>query len=222
MDYEILATGSNANCTIINNKIAVDMGTYFKKVDPYLKKLQLILLTHIHSDHFKKPTIYQIAKQRPRIRFGCGSWLVPYLLDCGVKAKNIDIYKMDRQYDYGLFKIIPFALNHNVLNCGYKIFMNDKKIIYATDTNDLNGVYAPDFDLYLIEANYTEDGIQERIQAKLETGEYIYEYGVMQNHLSKEKADKWLMENMGDKSEYEYMHGHIEKDNFVMNGDEKH
>lgn len=49
MDYEILATGSGGNCTIINHSIAIDMGIPYKKIEPYVKDLKLLLLTHIHS-----------------------------------------------------------------------------------------------------------------------------------------------------------------------------
>lgn len=49
MKYEILATGSKGNCTIINDEIAIDMGIPYKKIHPYAKRLKLVLLTHIHS-----------------------------------------------------------------------------------------------------------------------------------------------------------------------------
>lgn len=49
MEYEILATGSSGNCTIINHSIAIDMGIAYKKIEPYVKDLKLVLLTHIHS-----------------------------------------------------------------------------------------------------------------------------------------------------------------------------
>lgn len=67
--------------------------------------------------------------------------------------------------------------------------------------------------LYLVEANYTEADIQDRIAEKKINGEYVYEKRVMREHLSKEKADDWLCANMAAYSEYIYMHGHQEKDN---------
>jgi hypothetical protein len=62
----------------------------------------------------------------------------------------------------------------------------------------------------LIEANHEEDEIRQRIEAKKATGEYIYEYGALENHLSKEKADEWLLRNMGARSQFVYMHRHEE------------
>lgn len=48
MNYEIVSTGSKGNCVIINESIAIDIGVPFKRIAPYAKKLQLVLLTHVH------------------------------------------------------------------------------------------------------------------------------------------------------------------------------
>lgn len=49
MEYEILASCSAGNCTIIKDIIAIDMGVSFKKLEKHYKKLKIVLLTHIHS-----------------------------------------------------------------------------------------------------------------------------------------------------------------------------
>lgn len=49
VNYEILASGSKGNCTIIIDEIAIDMGIPYKKIHPYVKRLKLVLLTHVHS-----------------------------------------------------------------------------------------------------------------------------------------------------------------------------
>ena len=64
---------------------------------------------------------------------------------------------------------------------------------------------------YLIEANYGEEEIEERINAKKTLGMFIYELKAKENHLSQEKADEWLNNNMGYNSEIIYLHGHIDK-----------
>ena len=53
--------------------------------------------------------------------------------------------------------------------------------------------------------------LEERIRSKEATGEYVYEHRVKKVHLSKEKADEWLLDNIGEKSEVVYVHQHIEK-----------
>jgi hypothetical protein len=86
--------------------------------------------------------------------------------------------------------------------------MGNESAFYATDTNNLDGIEALNYDLYLVEANYDEIEIKARIQEKQECGEYCHEWDVLKNHLSKEKANDWLYKNMGINSEYVYLHEH--------------
>ena len=64
----------------------------------------------------------------------------------------------------------------------------------------------------MIEANYEDEEIQERIRQKEENGQYAYEYEVLKNHLSKQKCDDFIVRNAGTKSKFIYMHGHINKE----------
>lgn len=209
----IISTGSKGNAVVINKNIMVDCGVSFKRLEGVYKDLQLILLTHIHCDHFNKTTIKKLANERPTLRFICCEWLVKDLVDSGVNPKNIDILEPNKSYILGKVIIItPVELYHNVDNCGYKIQIGDKRIFYATDTYSLEGISAKDYDLYLVEANYTEEEIKKRIESKKQTHQYIYEYDAMENHLSKEKVDEWLMENMKESSEVMYLHKHAEKE----------
>jgi phosphoribosyl 1,2-cyclic phosphodiesterase len=205
----IISTGSKGNAVVIDSKIMVDCGVSFKKLEGVYKNLQLILLTHIHSDHFNKTTIKNIALERPTLKFVCCEWLIKPLLDCGVKLKNIFLVNPGHKYKIGNELIIePVMLYHNVDNCGYKIEYKNKLLFYATDTYSLEGIKAIGFDLYMVEANYTDDEIKERIEAKIEAHQYIYEYQAMENHMSKERIDEWLLENMNENSEVIYLHQH--------------
>ncbi len=49
MNYEVISSGSDGNCLIIDNTIAIDMGVPFKKIRNCYKNIKLVLLTHIHS-----------------------------------------------------------------------------------------------------------------------------------------------------------------------------
>lgn len=207
MNYNIINTGSDGNATIIENTIMIDCGLPFKKIYPYIRKLKLVLLTHTHGDHFNKLTIKKLAEERPKLRFGCCEWLVQELIDCGVSKKRIDVYTIDNEYDYGLFKVSPVKLYHDVPQCGYRIFINGYKCIYCTDTNTLDGIKAEGYDYYFIEANYeNEQELHERAY-----NDY-YEKRVKSTHLSKEQATEWLLENMGANSVYEFMHKHKNKE----------
>lgn len=211
MKYEVIATGSKGNCTVLNNSIAIDMGIPFKALENVYKKLNLVLLTHIHSDHFSKTTIKKLAESRPILRFACCDWLVSDLLDCNVSERNIDVMQIGKIYDYGAFKVSPVKLYHDVPQCGWRVFIGNEKAIYMTDTATLDGISAKNYDLYLVEANYIDEEIQEKIREKQESGQYVYEYRVLRTHLSKEKCDEWLLENMGEHSEYVYLHQHQDR-----------
>lgn len=209
--YKIISTGSCGNAVVVNKSILIDCGVNFKALQPYYKDFKLVLLTHIHSDHFHKTAIRMLAQERPTLRFACGKWLAQAIVECGVAKENIDVLDFGIMYNYGICNIIQFPLVHNVPNCGYKIHFPIGKVIYATDTNNLNGITARDYDLYLIEANYEDAEIQEKIKAKQENGEYAYELQVIRNHLSKAKCDDFIYRNIGRSGEYVYMHCHREE-----------
>lgn len=207
MTYSIINTGSDGNATVVEDILLLDCGLYYKKIKDYVDKLQLVLLTHIHGDHFKKSTIKMLAKERPTLRFGCCEWLVQDLLDCGVSIKNIDIYDFDSVYVYSEnLKVQPVKLHHDVPQCGYKIKINGYKVFYATDTCTLDEVEAKDYDYYFVEANYLSDEELHERALSIE-----YETRVKNTHMSKEDTVSWLLKNMSNTSLYVFMHEHKEK-----------
>lgn len=213
MKYEIISTGSVGNAVVINGEILIDCGVSFKALKNVYKNLTLVLLTHIHSDHFNPKTLKRLSDERPTLRFGCCEWLVKPLVNAGVPKHSIDVYDIGKKHDYSDFCVEPVKLYHNVENCGYKVHFADVgKMLYATDTSTLEEIVASDYDLYLIEANYTCADLKERIERKLDSGEFCYETNVAQRHLSKEQAVEWLLENMGAESEYCFLHQHKERE----------
>lgn len=210
MIFNIIATGSKGNAVIINDCILIDTGVPFKALEPYYKDLRLILLTHIHSDHFNPSTISRLHKERPTLRFACCKWMVKPLMDAGVSISNIDMLEPYTQYKYNICSIEPFELTHDVPNCGYKIHLENKSIFYATDTDNLRGIEAREYDLYMVEGNYCEEEIKQRMADKREQGIYCYEWRVLKNHLSIQEAKKWIFKNAGVNSEYILLHAHNE------------
>ncbi|PWM26749.1 MAG: hypothetical protein DBX48_04335 [Limosilactobacillus fermentum] len=210
--YHIISTGSKGNAVVINHSILIDCGVPFKDVVPFIQRLKLVLLTHIHSDHFRPSTLRRLSCERPLLRFACCRWLVADLVEAGVSARNIDILDPGVMYGYGICNVIPVRLVHNVPNCGYKIHFPTGKVFYATDTNNLSGITAKHYDLFMVEANYEDEVIRKKIQEKRAAGEYAYEVQAMQNHLSKAKCDDFIYRNIGPGSEYVYLHGHVDED----------
>ena len=210
--YHIISTGSQGNAVVINNSILIDCGVSLKALSGFYEHLKLVLLTHIHSDHFNPTTLRRLSQERPTLRFGCCRWLVKSLVEAGIPTANIDVLSLGVMYGYGICNVIPVPLSHNVPNCGYKVHFPVGKAFYATDTNNLNGITARHYDLYLVEANHEEDVIRAKIAAKREAGEYAYEQQVLKNHLSKSKCDDFIYRNIGANGEYAYLHCHVDKD----------
>lgn len=208
MNYQIISTGSKGNAIVLNGNILIDCGVSFKALNDVYKDLIIVLLSHGHTDHIKPSTVKKLASERPSLRFVCGEWLVPELVKCGVSKSKIDVVQANTEYDYGAFKLRPETLTHNVPNFGWHIFIADEKVFYATDTGNLNGIEAKGYDLYMVECNYEQEEIEERIKEKETNGEYVYEYEVFANHLEKKQTDEFILANIGEKSEYVYLHEH--------------
>ena len=208
--FQVISTGSAGNAVVVNDFVLIDCGVPYKALEPYVQKLKLVLLTHIHGDHFRIPTIRNLAASRPKLRFAACRWLTRPLALAGVKPENIDVLEPGTMYAYGLCNVIPVALSHDVPNCGYKLHFGGRKVFYATDTGNLNGITARNYDLYLVEANYSEPEIKARIEAKKEAGEFVYEYRVLRFHLSKEACENFVYKNIGPGGEYVFLHGHEE------------
>ncbi|MDO5304239.1 MAG: MBL fold metallo-hydrolase [bacterium] len=209
-EYDIISSGSKGNAVVLNGTVLVDCGVPFKMLKPHVPKLQIVLLTHIHGDHFNAATIRRLAQERPSLRFAACEWMISPLVDAGVRPANVDVLFDGLLYKYSGFSISPFVLTHDVPNCGYKISFRsaESRVFYATDTLNLNGISAKGYDLYLIEGNYSDDEIRQRISDKKVNGEYAYEYRVMKYHQSKASCDDWLARNMTGNSYFIYMHEH--------------
>lgn len=200
--YNILSSGSSGNAIIYFNEIMIDCGIPFSLTKQYVKDIKLVLLTHIHGDHFNLSTIKKIAFERPSIRFGCGPFLADKLKD----IRNVDVYDPGKIYDYGAFKISPVILYHDVKNFGYRIFKDDKKIFHATDTFTLEGISAKNYDLYAIEANYDEETVYKIIEERQARGEYAHQRGSINSHLSRQQAQSFVLKNAGSNYEFIMLH----------------
>ena len=207
MKYEIIGSSSKGNSIVVEDILLLDCGVTYKKIKPYLNKIKLIFISHIHKDHLKPSTIKQIAYNYPTIRFVTGSVkVVEELLNNGVNVKNINILKDGKKYDLGLLKIKLEHLYHDVPNYGLKWEIKDKKGIYLVDTARVDHIEAKNYNLYLIESNYREDILQKHIEECDNEDKLYYLDRVPKTHLSNEQANGFLIENMGEESFYQYIH----------------
>lgn len=200
--YKVLSSSSKGNCILYLDTIAIDMGISYQMIKPYEKSLQIVLLTHIHGDHFNLSTIKKLAFQRPSLRFACGEFLKDHLQG----IKNVDILESGKVYDYGAFKVSPITLYHDVPNFGYRIFQGETKIIHCTDTYTMEGITAKDYSFYAIESNHWEEEVNKRIEEKQKRGAFCYEIGAKNSHLSEEQAREFIFKNRGENSQVIRLH----------------
>lgn len=210
MEVNVISTGSKGNAVLLDGRILIDCGVTYKTLEPYVKGLELVLLTHQHGDHAKKSCIHRLAKERPGLRFACGNWMAPLLIMEKVSPRKIDIIPENKWMEYPSngVKIMRNNTVHDVPNCCWHIDINGEKAFYATDTGSLEGIEAKNYDLYLIEANRSREELNETIREKQKNDEFVYEYRVIGTHLFEEQAREFLAENMGQNSQYLFLHQH--------------
>ena len=200
--YKVIASGSTGNAVLYHGSILVDCGVPYATIEPYLNDIQIVLLTHEHADHFNPSTIMKLVENRPTMRIGCGPWMAEILGG----FKNVDVLNPGIINDYNTFTIVSIRLYHDVPNCGWRIFKDGTKIFHATDSGHLEGVEAPGYDLYAIESNYNEETIDAEIAAIEARGEFAYQKGVMNSHISEQQADDFIYRNRADHSQILRLH----------------
>jgi len=200
--YQVIGSGSTGNSVIYHNSIMIDCGVPYSKIEQFVNRLQLVLLTHEHADHINLSTLRKLSFERPSLRFGCCEWMLKHTEG----IKNVDVYEIGKIYDYSTFQISPFKLWHDVENCGYRLFKNGTKIFHATDTFTLEGLTAKGYDVFAIEHSYDEETIYGMIQKQQERGEFSHLKGTMNSHLSEQAARDFIFKNRSENSKVLRLH----------------
>ena len=204
MNYNIIATGSSGNAVLLDGFILIDIGISYRKLEPYVNQIAVVMLTHRHGDHLNKGTLRQLLDNRPTIRVACPLHLLEDVMDLNIK--NLDPIVSGKMYDYKAFEIEAVDLFHNVPNVGYKLKIGKERALYATDTNRLDHIDAKGYDYYFLEANWDEDKIEEIIAYKELEGEFAHERQSMENHMSLQKTMDYICSNAGNNSQYVLLH----------------
>ena len=206
MKYEVIGSSSKGNCIIVEDMLMLDCGVSYSKIKPYLKKVKLIFISHSHKDHLNPITIQKIAYNHPTMKFVTGSKQVVRKLDeIGVDRDNIIYLYNCSWFNLGIIKLKLEPMHHDAENYGLHFKRNGKKGLYVVDTGNIDNVNAKHYDLYLIEANYKEE-ILEKHKKECSQEELVYLNRVPYTHLSWEQANTFLIENMGENSEFQYIH----------------
>ena len=219
---EVLESGSIGNSIIYLKEVLVDIGLPYSTLKEHIKEVKYLLLTHEHQDHLLPATLQAIIINRPDIKIFIPDYLVDFIKNLKVGRKPIILpqnYHIYRKTEEGYpavsindYQFQPVLLQHNVMNCAYKIWKfaedNQKpfKILHATDTNTLIGIYALEYDLYAIEFNYETKTTSALIYRANRNGRFIHQINSIKNHNSFENAQKFLDENAGENSQVVALH----------------
>lgn len=186
MDYKIISSGSKGNAVIIGN-ILVDCGVAFKYLKEYLYDVDILLLTHIHSDHIKESTLKNIVVMFPNIRI-FGNYEVCQVFNeypITVVNEEIPFYALDHIAP-GMGRIVPFKCLHDVLCYGFVWEFQGNRIIYATDTSDLRNAPELTYDYFFIESNHDEKKVAQLISQRNKFG--YNAYAGAKRHMSTQTA----------------------------------
>ena len=210
MSYNLIASGSSGNCIIYQDKIMVDAGIKLKDkalIEPFLDDIQVIIITHRHSDHIQIPLMKWLIRNYPNIVFMYNQDVRDYLDEklvrkskgetIPIEVKREVIIDVGKVYNLGFVKFQPINLYHDVPNVAlYFRFDDGYKVFHATDTHTLDGIRIPsNTDLVAIEHHHLTDHYDELIAEKVLNEEYSHEMGAKNVHLSFEDALEFLHRN---------------------------
>ncbi len=196
MNIKIIGTGSSGNCFLFDKSLIIDIGLSFSKIKNKvdIKKIDHILLTHIHGDHLNQATLRKIVI-KSGAKIVCGKFLEDYLLSVGFESEDIKIVKAGKVYKIGSFNISPIILYHDVENFGYRLFKNGEKHIHATDTSTLEGITAKNYNSATIECNHDINRLNELVKEAKKNKEFTHLIGAKNSHLSVQKTIQFVKEN---------------------------
>ena len=173
MIAKIINSGSDGNCCIIKdneeNTIILDCGIIYNRIasEINLSKLDFICISHFHSDHAKGLEKFK--------KFGFAIY----------SPKNI---KSNTLIDNIHWKIIPMEVIHNVKCFGFLIHnkIENKNLVYLTDTTFIPNINLSNVNLLIIETNYDEDIVKKCEEEHIKVNEGY------KNHLSLQKVNDYL------------------------------
>jgi phosphoribosyl 1,2-cyclic phosphodiesterase len=152
MNYKIISSGSKGNAVIIED-VLVDCGVSFRLLQDELYFVKYLLITHTHSDHLKIQTFNNIRRMFPRIKV-IGNYEIHMACDVDIIA-NAGFNVVTKGHTF-----TPFECVHDVLTYGFTWEHDGKRIIYATDTSNLDNAPDGKYDYFFLESNHDEKKLE--------------------------------------------------------------
>ena len=146
MTCEIISTGGKAgNAVLLNGCLLFDCGITWSRLEPYIKEISLVFLTHVHADHFKINVLGKLCYRRPMVRFVCSINMLPDLhtrakvpLERIILVRPEDPPRKIRDWMYGLdLEISSFHLLINIFEAEFFIKgYNNKTCVHCSIVAD--------------------------------------------------------------------------------------
>ncbi len=154
MKFHLIASGSKGNCFILQNDkrvIVIDCGgtrrhliSSFNKLGIDINKIDLLLITHSHSDHISQLPVFK----------NCLVYSPVYL----EKREDAKILRPRQTFKIDKMVVTPIPLSHDSgITVGYIFECNNEKLVYVTDTgyvHSSNIELMKDADYIVIESNH--------------------------------------------------------------------
>lgn len=181
MDYEIHHTGSKGNANIIiagGYRILFDIGVSYKALNEMkLNTIDMLIISHRHSDHIKMSTYNRLLNNYPNILVITNQEVSDFIEKNGGKHEPDVIIDSGLAIDVSNIRINFIENLHGVSTQGVIIEENEELLLYATDLSQT--VYYEDWldkegkklDICLLENNYDLKKLTELEH----TGYNIYE-----------------------------------------------
>lgn len=135
MEISVIASGSNGNCCLVEDKgvsVLVDAGKSGREIarrmdvlGKNIEDVKAILVTHRHADHTQGAGVLSRRHEIPVYMSEETS------RECLLGAVKQKIFDANKKFKIGSMSIKPINTSHNVNSCG---FMFNSKFVIMTDT----------------------------------------------------------------------------------------
>jgi len=155
MEISIIASGSNGNCCLVEDKgvsVLIDAGksgseieTRMERLGKSLDDISGILITHKHSDHISGAGVLSR-------RFGIPVWMTKEVYS-GARLGKFESKIFCEDFKVGNLNVKPILTSHNVNSCGFVV----GKFGYFTDTGMVTEQMKkviPELNSILLESNH--------------------------------------------------------------------
>lgn len=219
----ILSSNSKNNAVIIQPiKTMIDLGLPYNRLEPFLKEIDRIFLTHEHGDHVNLATLSRLLKLQPRIDIWLSQKLHDWILVKDVRQKmtgktsydfdtlflnpNVKIwdkFELPHTIQEANCRVQVYTVNHGeTTNLAYRIELPllQTHLLYATDLDNIEDLPRTDkpYNVILLEANYDENLLEETIIKATNSNDRALLERAKKNkaHLSEQEAGQFVRENL--------------------------